>query len=177
MVHIKNSSVRINRINLICLLIFGFLSACSEPLKNEDTNFSIVPGWYKLEGNHKVTVTREGQAEEIFTDKPIDGYVCIDAEEAKRKTKKQIVDNLEENGFEVLEVEVTPFKDSIRMIAPADDKTQHASGLTVSEYRPDFKAVTTTIDGTLNHTDGSGSMLTKITMIWTNAECKNASQG
>ena len=177
MVHIKNSSLRIKRINLICLLIFGFLSACSEPLKNEDTNYSIVPGWYKLEGIHKATMTLEGQSEEILTEKSIDDYVCIDAEEAKRKTKKQIVDNLEENGFEVLEVKTTPFKDIIRVTPPTNNKTQHAAGLTIIEYRPDFKAITATIDGTLNHINGSGSALTKTTMTWVNAECKNASQG
>ena len=173
MARLTPTLICVKAIQLICALCLSAVSACSDKAQGDGRVNSVLPGWYKLEGTHKVTVVRNGQPEEIFDEKKLDSFFCMSAEEAKRKSKDEIVATLKENGFEVLEVSVEPLKDTIKSIAPKDSNVQNVVGITISEYRPDRKGITSSIEGSGELADGSFAMMTKTKMTWISGECQN----
>ena len=152
-------------------VILGIIAACSGQAKDSLEGYSLKPGWYKLEGQHRVSVFPDGAPEKIIEEFPLDSFACVTAEDARRRSEEEVVQGMTAEGYDVLEVNITPYKDSVRAVSPPNDTVRDSISFTVIEYNSEFNVMTMTLEGAGETDEGPLKLITKITNTWVSDDC------
>lgn len=173
MPEVKSTSIRNVFTTVIGFLALSVIAACSGQAEASLEDYSLKTGWYKIEGQHKVTVFPDGEPEKTFEDFPIDSFACLTSEDVRRRSEEEIVQGMTAEGYDVLEVNVTPFKDSIKAVSPSNDYVRGSISHTVLEYTSDLAMMTVTIKGEGETDKGPLKLTTRTTNTWLSDDCPN----
>ena len=115
-------------------MILSIIAACSIQAEDSLEGYSLKPGWYKLEGQHRVWVIPDGEPEKTIEEFPLDSFACVTAEDARRRSEEEVVQGMTAEGYDVLEVNITPYKDSVRAVSPPNDTVRDSISFTAVSY-------------------------------------------
>lgn len=95
------------------LVALGMVAACSGQSVDSVEDYSLRPGWYKFEGQHRVWLFPDGKPEKTIEEFPLDGFACLTVEDVRRRSEEEVVQGMTAEEGEILEINISPFKDRI----------------------------------------------------------------
>ena len=154
-----------------CAIGLGAISSCSGATEYSMQEYALKTGWYSVVGHHRTSISPDAEPEVVYQDVPIDTYVCLTAQDIRRKSEEEITRAVAANGHEVLEVSISPFEVRVREIIPSNDDIEEAVNLTVMKYDPELTSMTVTIEAQGETDFGVLVTKTQSTSTWISDEC------
>lgn len=158
--------------SITLLVAIGTMGACDS--EQDVTKYSIIPGWYKVEGTNTVHLVSNEKITEVLREDKIDNFACITEENSPRKSKAELMRDVATAGQNIIDIEIKPYRDYMKLAVPPNEEVSNLVSVTTVDYSLDLKVLKSTVDGTGDTQNGKLVTNFQSVSTWLGPDCFEA---